>query len=69
MTLIKSISGIRGTIGGGVGVGLNPLDIRRLLEGKQVQTLHHKGGKIEWRTIKQFSAPQRRVLPWLRISR
>ena len=27
MTLIKSISGIRGTIGGGVGVGLNPLDI------------------------------------------
>ncbi len=27
MTLIKSISGIRGTIGGPVGVGLNPLDI------------------------------------------
>ena len=27
MTLIKSISGIRGTIGGGAGVGLNPLDI------------------------------------------
>jgi phosphomannomutase len=27
MTLIKSISGIRGTIGGGVGEGLNPLDI------------------------------------------
>ena len=27
MTLIKSISGIRGTMGGGAGVGLNPLDI------------------------------------------
>ena len=27
MTLIKSISGIRGTIGGAVGEGLNPLDI------------------------------------------
>ncbi len=29
MTLIKSISGIRGTIGGSVGDGLNPLDIVR----------------------------------------
>lgn len=29
MSLIKSISGIRGTIGGGVGEGLNPLDIVR----------------------------------------
>ena len=27
MTLIKSISGIRGTIGGIAGEGLNPLDI------------------------------------------
>ena len=27
MTLIKSISGIRGTIGGQVGESLNPLDI------------------------------------------
>ncbi|MEG2514111.1 MAG: phosphoglucosamine mutase, partial [Bacteroidaceae bacterium] len=27
MTLIKSISGIRGTIGGHAGEGLNPLDI------------------------------------------
>ncbi|MBQ6939376.1 MAG: phosphoglucosamine mutase, partial [Muribaculaceae bacterium] len=27
MALIKSISGIRGTIGGSVGEGLNPLDI------------------------------------------
>ena len=29
MTLIKSISGIRGTIGGHAGEGLNPLDITR----------------------------------------
>ncbi len=29
MTLIKSISGIRGTIGGNVGEGLNPVDIAR----------------------------------------
>ena len=29
MTLIKSISGIRGTIGGTVGDGLNPVDIAR----------------------------------------
>ena len=29
MTLIKSISGIRGTIGGKVGDGLNPVDITR----------------------------------------
>ena len=29
MPLIKSISGIRGTIGGRVGEGLNPLDIVR----------------------------------------
>jgi len=31
MTLIKSISGIRGTIGGAVGDGLNPLDIVRFV--------------------------------------
>ena len=31
MTLIKSISGIRGTIGGKAGEGLNPLDIVKLL--------------------------------------
>jgi phosphomannomutase len=29
MTLIKSISGIRGTIGGSPGEGLSPLDIVR----------------------------------------
>ena len=31
MTLIKSISGIRGTIGGGAGEGLNPLFIASCL--------------------------------------
>lgn len=31
MTLIKSISGIRGTIGGPAGDTLNPLDIVKLL--------------------------------------
>ena len=30
MTLIKSISGIRGTIGGKAGEGLNPLDIVKI---------------------------------------
>ena len=29
MSLVKSISGIRGTIGGRVGEGLNPVDIAR----------------------------------------
>ena len=29
MALVKSISGIRGTIGGRVGEGLNPVDIVR----------------------------------------
>ena len=43
MTLIKSISGIRGTIGGGAGEGLNPLDIVKFtsdtlrLSAKRVQ--------------------------------
>ena len=31
MTLIKSISGIRGTIGGVAGEGLNPLDITKFV--------------------------------------
>ena len=33
MTLIKSISGIRGTIGGKIGEGLNPIDIVRFTSG------------------------------------
>ena len=35
MTLIKSISGIRGTIGGGAGEGLNPLDIVKFTSASQ----------------------------------
>ena len=35
MTLIKSISGIRGTIGGQAGEGLNPLDIVNSLQHMQ----------------------------------
>ena len=33
MTLVKSISGIRGTIGGTVGEGLSPVDIVRFTTG------------------------------------
>ena len=33
MTLIKSISGIRGTIGGVAGDTLNPLDIVKFTQG------------------------------------
>ena len=36
MTLIKSISGIRGTIGGEVGHSLTPLDIVRFSSAEQV---------------------------------
>ena len=42
MTLIKSISGIRGTIGGTVGDGLNPLDIVRFTAAYATQI---KGSK------------------------
>lgn len=44
MTLIKSISGIRGTIGGPVGDGLNPLDIVRFTAAYATQI---KAGKPE----------------------
>ena len=33
MTLVKSISGIRGTIGGTVGEGLSPIDIVKFTTG------------------------------------
>jgi len=39
MTLIKSISGIRGTIGGPVGDGLNPLDIVRFTAAYATQII------------------------------
>ncbi len=42
MTLIKSISGIRGTIGGSVGDGLNPLDIVRFTAAYATQIKANK---------------------------
>jgi len=42
MTLIKSISGIRGTIGGKVGDGLNPLDIVRFTAAYATQIKSNK---------------------------
>ena len=37
MSLVKSISGIRGTIGGSVGEGLNPVDIARFVSAYAMQ--------------------------------
>ena len=45
MTLIKSISGIRGTIGGPVGDGLNPLDIVRFTAAYATQIKINKETK------------------------
>jgi len=42
MTLIKSISGIRGTIGGRVGDGLNPVDITRFTAAYATYIKAHK---------------------------
>ena len=42
MTLIKSISGIRGTMGGPVGDGLNPLDIVRFTAAYATQIKNNK---------------------------
>ena len=44
MTLIKSISGIRGTMGGPVGDGLNPLDIVRFTAAYATQIQQNKTG-------------------------
>ena len=41
MTLIKSISGIRGTIGGSPGEGLSPLDIVRFVSAYALYLRHH----------------------------
>lgn len=41
MTLIKSISGIRGTIGGSPGDGLSPLDIVRFVSAYALYLRHH----------------------------
>ena len=45
MTLIKSISGIRGTIGGAAGEGLNPLDIVKFTSA--YATLIRKTSKVQ----------------------
>ncbi len=42
MTLIKSISGIRGTIGGKIGEGLNPVDIARFTAAYATQIRDNK---------------------------
>jgi len=44
MTLIKSISGIRGTMGGPVGDGLNPLDIVRFTSAYATQIQQNNTG-------------------------
>ena len=49
MTLIKSISGIRGTIGGKVGEGLNPVDIARFTAAYATQI--RQTGKSDSNTI------------------
>ena len=41
MSLIKSISGIRGTIGGPVGDGLNPVDIVRFTAAYATQRMRN----------------------------
>lgn len=41
MSLVKSISGIRGTIGGAVGEGLNPVDIVRFTAAYATQRQHN----------------------------
>ena len=43
MTLIKSISGIRGTIGGSTGDGLSPLDIVKFTAGYATWLQEYRG--------------------------
>ena len=45
MTLIKSISGIRGTIGGKIGEGLNPLDIVKFTSAFGIWIKNHTSAK------------------------
>lgn len=46
MTLIKSISGIRGTIGGSPGEGLTPLDIVKFTAAYGAWVINQKGQKV-----------------------
>jgi phosphomannomutase len=45
MTLVKSISGIRGTIGGTVGEGLSPIDLVKFTTGYAEWLKHYRGKK------------------------
>ena len=50
MTLIKSISGIRGTIGGKSGDSLTPLDIVKFTTSyAHFIKRRNKEGKVQWR--------------------
>jgi len=45
MSLIKSISGIRGTIGGRPGEGLSPIDVVKFTSAFATFLQHRAGGK------------------------
>ena len=60
MTLIKSISGIRGTIGGNVGDNLTPIDAVKFASAygtwlKQQRTKEYKYLKSVFKSLKQLS--------------
>lgn len=51
MSLVKSISGIRGTIGGRVGDGLNPVDIVRFTAAYATQRIQQRGNNSKLRIV------------------
>mgnify|MGYP003294606805 CR=1 FL=1 len=51
MSLVKSISGIRGTIGGRVGEGLNPVDIVRFTAAYATQRIQQRGKDTPLRIV------------------
>lgn len=51
MSLVKSISGIRGTIGGRVGEGLNPVDIVRFTAAYATQRIQQRGKDTSLRIV------------------
>ena len=60
MTLIKSISGIRGTIGGKVGDGLTPLDTVKFSAAYGAWLKKRNKGKDEWWERERISQPDQR---------
>ena len=79
MTLIKSISGIRGTIGGGAGEGLNPLDIvkftsayatliRKTCKVKSNKIVVGRDARISGEMVKNVVVGTLMNLKWLIIS-